>query len=288
MQYFVSAENSSYFYWQLELLIESFLMHGLEDKLVIGLAENNNPKIRGFSSNLVNYGTKFIHENEGEKAEYLPINRVESIRHALAYGILKYPFVLIHADMILKNPISLDGEEDFGIIVNNLEELENDQNSIKNALDPFLDKLADERSVEKKDLPVLPLFSFPIVFNKPSEFVSDVFFSKLQMNMIEILKEKGSKFPCERAAWELTLIETFQHCSIKGKFLSASMMSDIDEMNFIHYKTGVPPVFHKKFFKFDQGAYHGDGPYEVLMDHNPTINTNYVQSVIKSYKKRNG
>ena len=49
MQYFVSAENSSYFYWQLELLIESFLMQGMEKDLVIGLAENEDQKIRGYS-----------------------------------------------------------------------------------------------------------------------------------------------------------------------------------------------------------------------------------------------
>lgn len=106
--------------------------------------------------------------------------------------------------------------------------------------------------------------------------------------MLEILKENGAEFPCERAAWELTLVEAFQHCSVKGKFMGASLMSDVEDMNFIHYKTGIPPVFHKKFFKFEQGVHDLDhGPYEVLMDHNPTVNTNYMQNVIKSYRKRN-
>ncbi len=88
MQYFVSVENSSYFYWQLEILIESFLMQGLENKLVIGFAENESQKLKGLSSNIVKYGKKFILNNDGRKLDYLPINRINSIRYAMAYKIL--------------------------------------------------------------------------------------------------------------------------------------------------------------------------------------------------------
>ena len=105
MQYFVSAENSSYFYWQLELLIESFLMQGIEHDLVIGLADNDEQKIRGFSFNLVRHKKKFMIPNEGRALGYLPLNRINSIRYALAYDVLRFPFVMIHADMVLKKQI---------------------------------------------------------------------------------------------------------------------------------------------------------------------------------------
>lgn len=289
MQYFVSAENSSYFYWQLELLIESFLMHGLENNLVIGLAENNEQKIKDYSSNLVRYGNKFIHSNEGKELGYLPLNRVSALRYALAYNIIKTPFVLIHADMILRNPIVLGEEDkDYGIIVNNYEEISAaEEKLVKDYIDPSLHRLAEERGVGLDELPKLPFVSAPIIFNEPSEYVLSTFFSKLQSNLIQIMKSKDKSFSCEQAAWELTLTESFQHCGIKGKFLAASLLHSDDNLNLIHYKNGIPPVFNKKFYHFNNGSfYSSQGPYETLMEHNPTVNTNYLQQVIRSYKRR--
>ena len=289
MQYFVSAENSSYFYWQLELLIESFIMQGLENDLVIGLAENNDQKIRGYSSNLVRYGNKFMHQNEGRDADYLPLNRVHAIRYALAYKLIKFPFAIIH--IILKNPIKLSNEdEDYGIIINNFEEIsEGETKNIKEEIAPSIAKLAEDRKAKIEDLPKIPFFSAPIVFTEKMEYFADTFFTRLQFNMLEILKNKGEKFPCERAAWELTLTESFQHCVMKGKFMAASMMHDGDNVNFIHYKSGIPPVFHKKFYEYNQGIYYaGSGPYETILEHNPTTSTAFVHQVIKSRNKRSG
>lgn len=290
MQYFVSAENSSYFYWQLELLIESFLSHGLEKSLVIGLAENDSQKIRGFSSNLVKYSNKFIHSNEGKNHGYLPINRVAAIRYALANKLIKFPFVLIHADMLLRNPVSLDDEESkCGIIINNYDDAGFEEKTIKDEISQNLARLAEERGVSKEDLPGIPFFSAPIIFNESFEYMSDIFFSKLQVNMMDIFSRRGGGFPCERAAWELTITESFQHCSIMGKFLSAPLMFEDENVNFIHYRNGIPPVFHKKFYKYEEGVYHqSQGPYETIMEHNPTVNTNYLHQLIKSYRKRNG
>lgn len=290
MQYFVSAENSSYFYWQLELLIESFLMQGIQDDLVIGLAENNDQKIRGYSFNIVKYGQKFIHNNEGRDIDYLPVNRVNALMYALAYGILKFPFVLIHADMILKNPIiTKEEDEDFGVIINNYEEISDaDKKQIKEAIGIELEKVAKDREISVDSFPEIPAISSPIVFNKSFEYMWETFFSKLKINMLNFLEKKGKNFPCERAAWEQTFMESFKHCSVKGDFMSAPLMYDDNNINLIHYKSGIPPVFNKRFFKFENATYYsGQGPYETILDHNPTVNTNYLHQVIKSYIKKN-
>lgn len=289
MQYFVSAENSSYFYWQLELLIESFVSQGLDKDLVIGLADNDQQKIRGFSSNLVKYGNKFMHENEGREMDYLPLNRVNALRHAIAYKLIKFPFALIHADMILKSPIILsEKDKEFGIILNNYDEIsESERKSIKEEIRPNIEKLAEERKVEVNKIPSVPFFTCPVVFNESFEFIAETFFFKLHENILSILKKRGKDFPCERAAWELTITESFQHCSVKGDFFAAPLMFEDENVNFLHYKSGIPPVFHKKFFDYKQGVYYtGNGPYEALLEHNPTINTNFLHQVIKSYNRR--
>jgi len=292
MQYFVSAENSSYFYWQLELLIESFLMQGLDKDLVIGLAQNDDQKIRGYSSNLVKYGTKFMVQNEGRESRYLPLNRISAIRSGLAQGVLKFPFVMIHADMILKKPLELEDEgkeTGCGIIINNFEEPDPVESSfIASEMDGFVEKLAKEKDVEKEEIPRIPFFSAPVVFTKFMEYCSDVFFAKVHSYERSLLAEYGPKFPCEKTAWEMAIAEAFRHFNVKGDFMSAPLMFGGENFNFIHYKSGIPPVFHKKYFKFEGGTYlSSSGPYEVLMDHNPNGNTNYLQQVIRSYKKRN-
>jgi len=285
MQYFVSCENTSYFYWQVELLIESFRMKGEESNLLIALAENESAKVGGFSSNLVAHADKFLHPNEGREKGYLPLNRVSAIRYALAYKALRFPFALIHSDMILRRPLDEPSEDYPGVVLNNFEDgIASDEEASKSEIEADIQRLAEERGVEAKDIPVVPFFSAPVIFNKSFEPISEVFFAKLQTNMISLLERRGPSFPCERAAWELTLTESFQHCTMTGRFMAAPLMFESDQANFIHYKTGMPPVFHKRFYRFEEGvSFSGQGPYETLLEHNPTVSTDYAQEVVRSY-----
>jgi hypothetical protein len=285
MQYFVSVENTSYFYWQLELLIESFNMLGLGDRLVVAMAENESQKVGGFSSNIVRHANKFVHPNEGRERGYPPLNRVGAIRYALAYGALEFPFVLVHSDMVMRREIDEHEGELPCVVLNNFDDYPpSEEEAIKGEIKGDLDGLAEERRVERDEIPTVPFFSPPVVFNRHFESISDVFFSRLQNNMISILGRRGASFPCERAAWELTLTESFQHCSVSGSFLSAPLMFDSDSPSFIHYKNGIPPVFHKKFYRFEDGVYlAGQGPYETILENNPTVGTDFLQRVVRSY-----
>lgn len=287
MQYFVSAENTSYFYWQLELLIESFNILGMGDDLVVALAENDSQKVGGFSYNLVKHDRKFLHPNEGREAGYLPINRVSSIRYALAYGILKFPFVLVHADMLMRRPLADPAEDMPHVVLNNFDDYPPaEEEIVKSEIREGLERLADDRKVPFEELPSVPFFSAPVAFNGAFESISEVFFSRLQNNMMSMVDRRGASFPCEKAAWELTLSESFQHCSVSGRFMSAPLLFDSDNSEFVHYRTGIPPVFHKKFYRYEDGTYlAGQGPYDTLMEHNPTVGTDFVQGVIKSYVK---
>jgi len=287
MQYVVSAENTSYFYWQLELLIESFSMLGIEDSLVIAMAENDSLKTGGFSANLVRHKNKFVHPNEGREKGYLPLNRIGSLRYALAYGGLDFPFAVIHSDMVMRKPIDSPGGDMPTIVLNNFEDYPMaEEDAVKAEIKDSLERLAKERQVAFGDLPTIPFLSPPVVFNEAFKSISDVFFSRVQINMSDILERRGADFPCEKAAWELAICESFQHCSVSGRFMSAPLLFESDDVNIIHYKVGIPPVFHKKFYRYEEGSrFAGLGPYETLMENNPTVCTDYVQSVVKSYAK---
>jgi hypothetical protein len=286
MQYLVSVENTNYFYWQLELLIESFLMHGLQDSLVIAMAENEDPKLRGYSKNLVKYGSKVIHTNVGRDKGCLVANRFYAIRNLLELGQLQYPFTIMHSDMILKNPID-KYNKDADIVMNNYG-INKNYLTIKYLEDIGLkQKLIEEQKAEESEIDDFP-FSMPIIFNESLDKVfAKRFFDKLVMNLEEIIKTEKPSFPVERTCWTQTLLESVGFYSATGSFLTCELMHSEDlDVPFIHYKNGIPPVFSKKFFKFDRGRYV-DGPYENLLEHNPTENTDYLHQVIRSYIKRN-
>jgi hypothetical protein len=288
MQYFVSAENTSYFYWQLDLLIESFLMMGMEDSLVIGIADNESQKVTTFSKNLINHKNKFIHENVGEKEGYLPLNRIAGIRCALGTGSLEFPFAVVHADMVLKKPIDL-GDEYCGAVLNNFDLSDKGENAeITAEVSPSIKLLASDRGVALSDVPEIPFISYPMVFTKASEYVSEAFFSKVYLSELEIFKRRGPNFPCEKAAWLLSLTECFQHFATKGKFMAAPILYDGDELNFIHYSDGIPPVFHKKYYHYKDSFYlAGADPYQVLLESGATVNSEHMKRVVNSYNKRN-
>lgn len=280
MKYIVSVENTSYFYWQLEILIESFLIHGIQDDLIICIAENDSPKVGGYSKNIVKYGKKVIHENLGRQKGCLVANRLYSIRNMVRSGELDCPFVIIHSDMILKNPIDKYNKS-FDIVMNNFGVSKNYE------VDNYLEEIGlRKNSEEDLDIP----FAMPIIFNESAnkEFVNN-FFDKLIINFEEILKEKVSpKFPFEKATWIRTMIESYGFYSASGAFLTTELTHSEDfDVPFIHYKNGIPPIFSKKFFQFTEPFRYQNGPYECLMENNSTPNAEYVNYVIRSYLRRN-
>src|SRR5208283_4673566 len=105
MEYFVSAEDTSYHHWQLELLIESFKAHNLQEKLVIAVASNPEEKLIDFTANLKTTKRIFMHDNIGRKRGFLPLNRPYSLFAAVSQGLVKLPVTLIDPDMILTTPV---------------------------------------------------------------------------------------------------------------------------------------------------------------------------------------
>ena len=284
MQYLVSIENTSYYYWQTEILIESFIMHGLEDNLILCVADNNSPKIRGYYKNILNHNKKIIHENFGQQKGNLIANRFFSIRNSIKSGIVTPPFTIIHSDMILKNPIEKYNKQT-NIVMNNYGVIKNSETCSYIEKIGLKSKLLEQKSLSENEIENFP-FSMPIVFNANigSEFL-DKFFDKLLINLESLLKEEHSpNFPIEKTCWIQTMLESMGFYSASSSFLTCELnhQEDVD-VPFIHYKNGLMPIFHKKFFKFDSEFRTSMGPYETLAECNTNPNVDYVNKVIQSY-----
>lgn len=115
MDYFVSAEDTCYHHWQLELLIESFKLNNLQDSLVIGIAKNSEEKLVDFSHNLRKKSRIFTHENLGRAKDCLALNRSYGLYTAIANGLIKQPFTLIDPDMVLIKPVQSENNIEFQV-----------------------------------------------------------------------------------------------------------------------------------------------------------------------------
>lgn len=255
MQYFVSAANNFYFYWQLELLIQSFKELNLENDLVIALAETNTAhSLWKEPKNLIAHKRKFSHSSH----DYKPLNKIHSILFALENGLLEQPFVLLHPDMVLKKPITVNKEDNL-VFDNSL----------------IFD---DELKSKLESLIKLNWFSAAgsMVFqNVPIDFFKQII-SKLSGN--------DKDWEEERAAWILTINEFVGHFQIRGDSFECQLL-DNDNKNIIHYRYGLPPTFHKKFFKKSNLMFTGSSPYQAILDSDSTLNTHYLVDLINKYFK---
>lgn len=272
MNYFVSIESKTYFLWQIQLLIQSFKLKNLDDDLIIGIAKNNEPVLNEYSSNIVNHKNKFLHENYAQTKGCKYFNKFYSIILALNNGILKQPFALIHPDMLLYNPIE-NIKENFTFNATIEETFLKDKikDDVKLILENRLQKNANWFS-----------FGDVIVFNEvPIEF----FYRTLEHLEI-LIKKYGINWNLQKAAMMLSFYEIYGKLKYEiNNNLEISLLQENKEANFIHYKHGIPPVFSKLCYKYEgEFGYFAaaDGPYKVLLEHNPNSTTNYVQNVINT------
>lgn len=267
MQYFVSIENNAYCHWQVELLIESFKMQGLEDDLVISVAASQVGTYKQFTDNLIHHESKFQHKNYGDERGCKKINKIYGLVAALKNDIIAPPFTLIHPDMLLISPIPDEGESGITYHAYNTEE---DQ----------VTRLIREAIIHCQKDPKWHMLGDTMVFRDVHE---DLFVEMLG-RYDNLLNRIGNDWDVERLAWLFTL---WNHPEVKlhQAFLECQLAHDKPRGNFIHYKHGFPPGFHKRHFSFEDStgfALSTGDPFEALANVEQTKVNLYVQQVIRS------
>lgn len=285
MEYFVSAEDTSYHHWQLEFLIESFKLHNLQDKLVIAVASNNEEKMVDFSANLKTCQRIFMHDNIGRKRGYLPLNRPYSLFAAISQGLVKLPVTLIDPDMLLVVPLA-DPQENVQFQLKPLfscDYVAQNHCPIRKHIKELLKVRNTEEDSEINYW--IPLGSVMTFNNVPNEFFSRA------VEWTETLEYERKKVTnkdwwyTERAAWIMTLLEYHGHLSYHGRHdLEMTLLDNNKASHFIHYTHGLPPMFSKLMYKFQPPqAFTMGNLFDVLLENNPTASTNYMQHVVRSY-----
>jgi hypothetical protein len=257
MKYFASIANTYYFRWQAELLIESFKKLGLQDELVIGVADVTDTGM-GFARNLNAHRYKFHHVNQADRG-YPALNKLYSACIAAESGLLGKEWAFLHPDMMLVKPISSPDYD--RVLMFHPEAARGIQGHLR----------------QRRFSPEMGMLGQTMVFKKPPpEFL------RTALRCHEALLKNGSPFP-EKMAWAWALSKT--SLPLFGKAMEMSLLHYSPSAPVIHYKHGMPPGFHKRYFTQEIALAESEDPCEVLLKYNPSPASDLAQKVVLSYEK---
>ncbi len=275
MDYIVSAEDSPYYHWQLELLIESFKINNLQDNLLIVLAKFDGAKNPNFIKNLSKHTRILSVDNVGRTRGYPYLNKPYAVATAVNKGLIKQPFAVIDPDMILFTPLEVE------------------QEPLAFQLKPFFNL-----EIIKENIPDIGKYVkdhwFPIgsIYNlngAPNEIFTRIvsWAEMLAFNSYKLQSEVKQPIiywrHLERVAWALGFLDYLGYLRYKGSYTyEVSLLDYATQYNFIHYTNGLPPVFSKHFFRFD-GLTAALSPFEVMLEQAPTPAALYLNKVVRSY-----
>jgi len=275
MNYITGIDNTPYYHWQTELLIESFRMQNMEDKLWIGINNPQLPAIEKFTKNLKSHKNKFFFENKLNS----DTNRIYAILLAIRNKVIEPPFTLIDSDMVLMKPIDPISEfiADISFHTRESDEI------LKKHLSPEVEKILNSYQIKKENVQWMPLGK-TLVFNSADEklLLKALWWAE---NLFEKFKDTG--LDLERAAWTMAFHEYLFKYKFKNEFYEVTLFHNDVEAPFLHYNQGLPPDFVKRNFTYEKASYgflSPDGtPYAAILKNNPTTTTNHLQKVVKSY-----
>lgn len=254
MNYFVFIENTNYFLWQIDILIQSFKNLNIIDKLVICVKDNDQSKISAFGQN-VKLCKTLLRTNDKFSGLYLAIKN----------NLLSQPFTLLEPDSILLNPLPITNKNVIFSI----------QKGNHNLIQHYIDNILNAKKLSFLDFyqyigDTISLNTLPIEF-----------FTRI-LEWQNILKDTNTNNPLI-----LTLIEYYGHISIIGTHNYESQLynNDVNVNNVVRYNKDFYPHFSKCMFKYEPPDFFSLGNvFEVLSNCNLTTTTNSIQPVVQSLR----
>jgi len=274
MNYFVCADNSPYFQWQLDLLLESFKLHGTDDLLLVALVPSSQAPQPLFCTNLRKHPRIMAAGDIGRLRGYERLTPIYAISSALKAGHLRQPFMIVRPDCVMFDPPSVKSEKVAKIVVQGdpLFTLDSVRENIPNLHEYF----------GGKEWPTVGNIMY---FDKiPPEFFSRVSFLT-ELLAYEQLKNGKNIWPdTDRAAWAVVISEMITQTHVQIVYTwEMPLVASGAKHNFISYEKGVPAHFSKPMFMFNPISF-GD-PYEILKSLPTKYHTEAIEYISRLSKK---
>jgi len=285
MDYIVSAEDSPYYHWQLELLIESFKKHGLQDRLLIALAASDLPREPDFTRHLNRHPRILYHDNMGRRRGYPYLNKPYAVSTAVSQKKISQPFTVIEPDMVMYWPLEAE-KEPLAFQVKHFFNLELVEQHVPNIRE-YIEMGTGQQSLW---LPIGSVYSFNGV---PDDLFGRVISWAEMLAFDHYKAQTDAKQPVsfwrylERAGWVLAFLDYLKYLPYKGSHTYEMSLLDHDAIhNFVHYSSGQPPVFSKSLFRFEPPVYFAaaSSPFAALVQETPTSSAFFMKQIVESYR----
>lgn len=290
MEYFLCINDSPYHHWQAELLLESFRHHDLQEQLLVSIIPTDEVGF-DYNINLIDHPRHAIADfNIGQERGYDKLNNLYSLLGSLHQGTIEAPFAVIQPDMVLHHPIEDDGQYhvsfqmDPTLSVDNIEEAGCE-------IKQHLDSLCKKHGVNIEDV-WLPIGN-TIVFNMPPTPLVERVIAATEKLCIEQLERTGNIWEhTDRVAWAHTLLEYYGKMSYKASYeYEMNMLENAEMRNFVNYEHGIPPIFSKYMFRYQEPnyvAFSSEPPLEFLARQDMAVSaaSHYVQQLAETYVDR--
>lgn len=281
MEYFVNIENTPFYHWQLELLIESFKVNNCQDKLLLSVAEANVPTQSDFTRNIKEHERTIFQENIGDIRGYKSLNCFYSLLWALKNDKLKQPFALIPAHVVLKTPLNLDfnkeGVAETFFLPDPFITIDKAEENVGNFWS-WMQKTKEEYAEKWVTAGEILIFN-----NMPVELFERAIVIAEKLALFQIVNNKKIWEYTDRLAWAITLSNYSDKIILKGDYHFTSNMLEEGRTPFIDYEHGMPPVFNKRMFVYAPPNYVSFGdPFRILAENAPTPNSHFLSQLARN------
>jgi hypothetical protein len=223
MKYFVSIENTAYFRWQAELLIQSYKRHSLENDLVVAVADSKYTG-SGYTDNLNALPGVFSHPNYGLEHGHPAMNKLYGLTVAVEKGLLGDTYTVLHPDMVLYKPVVSDPNLHVGIT----------HHQDDRPMDDTLRLLAHQWPQR-----LFWLGSAMTFTRVPPQVLM------MTLGAMHTLNDTYPEWKMlERAAWGIGT--DHKNFRLHPAELEMSLLHFNPDAPIIHYRHGMPPLFHKR------------------------------------------
>lgn len=282
MQYLIDLNNDPYSLWQVSLILESFFKAGCEEDLLINLIMDDS---KTTASNLVNRKNTFFWDHDiGKNKNFLSLGPFYRMIDLMNKGDLEQPFTIFPLDSILYKPVQMP-ERDYPCFLY-CPDISFTFDECKKNVGDFHEWFnLDKDFVEENWVNIGPCKSF--------NGFSNFFFNKIIFNIEYLyIKQKNNTGKVWDQTADLGLMVTIlqyrnQIQAISNLNLISNPSYFIDS-NFLSYKDGFLPDFHKYMYKPEPPAFISQGDPLIDLSTLPktTPASKLISNVASSYLKK--
>jgi hypothetical protein len=285
MDYLLVSKINEFYQWQNELLIESFIQKNLISNLKLSFfADTLSDNLKHMVNTAFQGIPIYQMPDHGFEFGYSKANIFFSISNLISNNELKSSFALLESDVVLHKPF---------------------EDSVKTEFSSVLFSSNSDFNY-KKFMEEIP--NFKDIFDVTDDFLSDnwismgaiIVFNNIKLEFFNVLTEHIAyvalkQYRLNNKVHEKTYKIMLAIMLMKNKselYMSylpdceSHMRDNNDNFNFIHYKNGFPPFFHK--FMFSNSSLNYGDPFELLRVNPSTYASYYMHNLAGSYLNKIG